>query len=187
MTERPILFSAPMVRAILFGTKTQTRRILKPQPPDNWSPIVEIYHPTIIDRHGVDQPGPAVFGASDEYHGCKIRWQPGDMLWVREAWAQNPDHPGVQYNSAVCYRADPGHDYDGLKWRPSIHMPRWASRITLLVETITVERLQDISEVDAIAEGAARLVMDDDGKFYESEQRGNHLSLIHISEPTRPY
>ena len=199
MTEHPILFSAPMVRAILLGTKMQTRRILKPQPPDNWSPIVEIYHPTIIDRHGVEQPGPAVFGASDEYHGCKIHWQPGDTLWVRETCRAEELASGMD---GVRYSADyafiwtdvliPGNTptvaekwLDLFSYRgrrpgmighsvPSIHMPRWASRITLLVEAVRVERLQDISEVDAIAEGAARLVMDDDGKFYESEQRGNH-------------
>ena len=147
--ERPILFSAPMVRAILAGTKTQTRRVVKGAPED-WSPVQpQVYAPTIVDRHGFEQPGPDAFGAGDAQGDHWIRCpygQPGDRLWVRETWAQH----GV---SAV-YRADSGDRPAGAgMWRPSIHMPRWASRITLEVTGVKVERLQGISEADAIAEG----------------------------------
>lgn len=152
MTDRPILFSAPMIRAILEGRKTQTRRILKITPPDNWNPVVGRYNPTVIDRRGVEQPGAECFGASDESYGCKIRWAPGDRLWVRETWARNDDMPTGTPHGAV-YKADPGHDHDVSKWTPSIYMPRWASRITLEVTEVRVQRVQEISEEDAIAEG----------------------------------
>ena len=149
--ELPILFSAPMIRAILANRKTQTRRILKPtarqveawNPDYSICPSAKIINGMVAFEH--PQGGP--------YTAIPLRWRPGDTLWVRETWAQNPDHPNVQYNSAVCYRANPGHDYDIPKWRPSIFMPRWASRITLAVEAVAVERLQEITSADALAEG----------------------------------
>lgn len=177
MTERPILFSAPMVRAILDGTKTQTRRIVKPQPRDEWRPVVSHYHPTIIDRHGDEAPGQEVYGASDEVEGRKCPYgQPGDRLWVRETWAAHWMYNDVPPSAARSERCDlqrtdnrwfsadnggpsqHGLEPDGLRgrWRPSIHMPRWASRITLEVTGVRVERLQDISEADAVAEGIER-------------------------------
>ena len=128
--ERPILFSGPMVRAILDGRKTQTRRVAKP---------LDITCP---------------YGS------------PGDRLWVRETWT--PDHAAFYPHFPVCYRAGFGPEYERKnghvwsseqnawfpwKWRPSIHMPRWASRITLEITGVRVERLNDISEEDAIAEG----------------------------------
>jgi hypothetical protein len=136
MKERPILFSGPMVRAILEGRKTQTRRIVR-----------------------------CPFG------------QQGDRLWVRETWALDAYTGDMQF--CIKYRA--GGDYvterngsdewvpvyqryiDGCaldnwsRWRPSIHMPRWASRLTLEVTGVMVERLQDISEDDAKAEGVEQL------------------------------
>lgn len=144
MKERPILFSAPMVRAILAGAKTQTRRVVK-------------------DRH-IDAAPPA----------CLFQWlrercpygQPGDRLWVRETW-QHANFPFGPYDDScqVFYRADymdDPHGPDGEKspegkyrnWKPSIHMPRSASRILLEITSVRVERLQDISESDACAEGA---------------------------------
>lgn len=156
MTERPILFSAPMVRAILNGVKTQTRRILKGS-----TEFRGPYNPAYIEAHR-NSPG----WASICPHG-----QPGDRLWVRETWgsADNWLHD-CETNPPRCvaYRADkaarnfdPPYDVDTsdwgawerMKWRPSIHMPRWASRITLEIVAIRVERLQDISETDARAEG----------------------------------
>lgn len=154
MKERPILFSAPMVRAILDGTKTQTRRVVK-------------------DRH-IDAAPPA----------CFFQWlrerctygKPGDRLWVRETWqaffddevpADRPRGPrhtmGIparpDRKSFVFYRADgPGpvhRDGYAARWMPSIHMPRKYSRITLEVTGVRVERLQDISHADAMAEGMA--------------------------------
>jgi hypothetical protein len=131
MRERPILFSAPMVRALLAGTKTQTRRIVKGGIPfdDDFEIVASPYG------------------------------DPGDRLWVREShwWFKDePDnscgyYPPKLTREDVEYRADGD---DGRKvWRPSIHMPRWASRITLEVTGVRVERLQDISEADARAEG----------------------------------
>lgn len=163
MTEHPILFSGEMVRAILAGHKTQTRRIVKPQPGCEWYPTVSHYHPTIIDRHGDEQPGAEIYGAADEREGRKFPYgKPGDRLWVRETWVSgwmvnpNADWDVVKSGKAadVMYLADAPH-YVGykIKWRPSIFMRRAASRITLEVTAVRVERVQDISQDDAIAEG----------------------------------
>lgn len=154
MTERPILFSAEMVRAILDGRKTQTRRVMKVQPYPDSIVTVEHYNQTVIDRHGDMQPGPEIFGAhwDDGERGLRCPYgAPGDTLWVRETWAPHPH--GVMRCGAV-YRADQGAVPDAGRWRPSIHMPRWASRITLRITDVRVERFQDISEDDARAEGA---------------------------------
>ena len=139
--ERPILFSAPMVRALLAGTKTQTRRIVKPQP-------------TLT--------GPLPWTAHCPY-GIH-----GDRLWVRETWAAGACADGLspselyaptwlKDNGGLWYRADetqhPGLVSPRGRWRPSIHMPKWASRISLEIVSIRVEHLQDISEEDARAEG----------------------------------
>jgi hypothetical protein len=168
--ERPILFSAPMVRAILSGRKTQTRRIVMPQPPEGF--------------HGPEM-GPNGLWAfvrvrkHNEWHDVKCPYgEPGDRLWVRETFyadhgdyadggrlpAERPDWA----DDMLYYPADARGDGSwccGLipecscaevgkpKARPSIHMPRWASRLTLEVTGVLVERLQDISEADAIAEG----------------------------------
>ncbi len=159
MTERPILFSAPMVRAIIAGDKTQTRRILKPQPPSDVGEIQSgFFHPTKIDRSGNEYPGERAFGAysTDGRWGVKSPYGgPGARLWLRETWAPVSTFDPSPETGAL-YRADP--IYDGMasfewRWRPSIHMPRWASRITLEVTGVRVERVQEISEVDAYREG----------------------------------
>lgn len=136
MTDRPIIFSGPMVRALLDGRKTQTRRLASRiktlrMPPSSHGDTARLERPTIWQ---------------------KVR--PGDRLWVREAWQEcSPDQDG----NTLCYRAD--YDIDELRdcftdpWRPSIHMPRWASRLTLVVTDVRRERVQDISEADARAEG----------------------------------
>lgn len=151
MTERPILFSGPMVRAILEGRKTQTRRILKPQP---------------IEHDGIIECGPAIAGSMHALHQwliankCPYGKPGGTRLWVREkhavwhrdGWVEG----GVTIEPAdrgVYYWADQGAMHQVGKWTPSIHMPRWASRITLEVEGVRVERLQDITRGDAMAEG----------------------------------
>ena len=196
MADRPILMSAPMVRAILAGAKTQTRRLVKGAP-DDWAPMQpEVYSPTVVDRHGDEQPGPDAFGAGNEdgsdWVPCPYG-QPGDRLWVREAWGYrcSAGTSAVgQYMHTIAYRADDArHSYgpmpiegvglpkwrerdDGMspqawddrmtaywrQWRPSIHMPRWASRITLEITAVRVERLRDISEADAKAEGISEFV-----------------------------
>lgn len=145
--ERPILFSGPMVRAILDGRKTQTRRVVKADVP------AEAYADD--DDHS---------GDGWWRHICKCPYGiPGDRLWVRETWHTNnteevvhfrADYPGCDpFNEDEC-----GEDCSlvGEKWRPSIFMPRSASRITLEITDVRVERLQEISEADAIAEGMER-------------------------------
>lgn len=162
MKERGMLFSAPMVLALLNGTKTQTRRIVKPQPMEEDGQIYggkifgpEMYEPATCDKHGELVPGPEIFGiyTEDGDWGVKFPYgQPGERLWVRETWAIHPKDEKVVSNCA--FRAD--GDFIGCaKWAPSIHMPRWASRIDLEITGVRAERLQDISEADAAAEGIA--------------------------------
>lgn len=133
MSVKPILFSAEMVRAILDGRKTVTRRVVKPQP-----------NGTLDQRWGG-------FYEDNEWILLKEPYRPGDVLWVRETWAENP-HPwdGAKY----VYRANihPA-DYDLYKWRPSIHMPKEAARIWLRVTDVRAERLQGITPEDVCNEG----------------------------------
>lgn len=159
MNEKPILFNAEMVNAILSGRKTQTRRIMKVQPAEcNHTHWPEYPNPEwkLYDRgwncavcgNGVSLTERDVTGII-----CPLG-KPGDRLWVREAFAA-----GLCTESTLAYRAT--HKTEDLeegwgetiKWTPSIHMPRWASRINLLITGVRVERLQDISDADASAEG----------------------------------
>lgn len=143
MTDRPIIFSAPMVRALLAERKTQTRRIYK-----------------VPSGSYVEQGGVWAMTDGCAYGDAALPYTPGDRLWVRENCATWGDHEAI-------YRADDAVEYGlavsdgkfGAKWkaRPSIHMPRWASRLTLTVSDVRVQLLQDISEADAIAEGIDRL------------------------------
>jgi hypothetical protein len=174
--ERPILFSAPMVQAILNGTKTQTRRIVKPQPPDD----IDALHgndfrnraPYSIECDDGRLTGQFGFQYDDQVWNCPYG-KAGERLWVREnsarAEAENGDELRVyQADMAIAdvYQLDCGPkslngfrdekwtDSNGrLKFTPSIHMPRWASRITLEITGVRVERLQDINHKDARAEG----------------------------------
>lgn len=158
---RPMLMNAPMVRAILDGSKTQTRRVLRLRPPDDCA-LLEVgpFHPQVVDRHGDFQPGAERFGVftvNGEWSFVSPHGQPGDQIWVRETFQKFTD------DGAILFRADPesAELMQELKrdqcleavWKPSIFMPRWASRITLEITGVRVERLQDISEADAIAEG----------------------------------
>ena len=154
MKERPILFSAPMVRALLAGTKTQTRRIFKP---DRMTWDANGRYTTYAMRGGeLSTTGSGPFKPSSWLHYCPYG-QPGeDRLYARETWAAPHayDHLPprlIPQDARIHYAAT--EDRGGLLWRPSIHMPRWASRITLEVTGVRVERLQDISEADAVAEG----------------------------------
>lgn len=169
MKERPMLFSAPMVRAILDGRKTVTRRIVKARDLE-WMDV----------HQGLREP--------DKAERCPYG-QPGDRLWVRETWQfydwTDDGQPCVRFaadNASKWPLRIPEEQADRLteiwaglsapenysidnhardrRWRPSIHMPRWASRITLEVTSVRVERLQDISEADALAEGVT-----DDGSL----------------------
>lgn len=130
MKKRPILFNGEMVRAILAGRKTQTRRVVKPQPhnPGLQAWLEEVSDGFIRSPYGV----------------------PGDRLWVRETWNCIETGIKTQRQDWVRYRATDGEE---LYWKPSIFMPRWASRITLTITGVRVERVQDISSDDCRAEG----------------------------------
>jgi hypothetical protein len=147
MTEKPILFSAPMVRAILDGTKTQTRRVCKPQPTsEHW----KLAHNG--DGHCVP------YALKDGQYSVRCPYgSVGDRLWVKETHRLTdctcPETCRVK--GYVYYEADQS-GYDGASYnllRPSIHMPRWASRLTLEITEVRVERLQSITEPDAMSEG----------------------------------
>ena len=152
MKERPILFSGPMVRALLAGTKTQTRRIVKPQPAHschyemNGSGNAALH---LADAGGPNQYVPPTPRSKDHRLPCPYG-QPGDRLWVRETWREDsPDDP-----ESAIYKADaPANLPSGFKWKPSIFMPRWASRITLEITEVRVQRLRNISAEDVLAEG----------------------------------
>lgn len=158
ITDRPILFSAPMVRALLAGTKTQARR------------AVRIPAGYVMSERDDGTPWP--WYASHAQGDTESPWlrcpygEVGDMLWVRESWGlhghgdytwwcrdsiKGRTEDDLRLSYEVAYAADATSAYD--HWRPSIHMPRWASRITLRVTSVRVERVQDISEEDARAEG----------------------------------
>jgi hypothetical protein len=153
MKEIPILFNAEMVRAILEGKKTQTRRPFKYQPTECWKPDRFCVLHQLKDGHFPlrnGHPIPIGYGVVN-YDGDVGYVSPfgnvGDHLWVRETFG--PCEGGVIYKADELEAVKP----DGGKWTPSIHMPRWASRITLLVTDIRVQRVKEISEEDAIAEG----------------------------------
>jgi hypothetical protein len=153
--ERPILFGAPMVRALLDGTKTQTRRVVKGAPND-WSPIgPEWFAPTVVDRHGDEQPGADVYGAGNEDGSEWVRCPygaPRERLWVKETYHTSPHFDCLyraDYEDGAVLRKVVAHG----GWTPSIFMPRRLSRITLEVTRVRVERLHAISEADAWAEG----------------------------------
>lgn len=196
MKERPILFSSEMVRAILDGRKTQTRRIVKPQPEyiPHWScagvggwrwPWATYCESYFTNVNSLPQEM-----AIKCPHGA-----PGDRLWVRETWRPLKRQCGTgMYSGTICdlveYRAHEGEllktkiinscgqdrlgfseyywstrDGGSGPWHPSIFMPRWASRLTLEITDVRVERLQDISEQDALAEGI--------------ESRPGHRTFVH--------
>lgn len=183
MAEKPILFSGPMVSAILEGRKTMTRRVMKPQPRADYtlSPLMkakEYLGPRMCGKMGC-----YVTGQLDWTFFCPA-YQPGDHLWVKENyqyadWTED-GLPFIRYQADGAIRGPltPSEDMadrvwaiweelsdpdnraiDGKsadrKWRPSIFMPKWAARIWLEVTDVRAERLQDISEEDAIAEGVA--------------------------------
>jgi len=171
--EHPILLSGEMVRAILDGRKTQTRRIIKPQP---------LKFPTWVKAgkwidDGFNEPCFHIFSND----GISAEWvvkcpfgKPGDRLWVREtAWiaprffGERSDCNATDaegFGRYIGYDADMSGDSRrcakeyGVKKTPSIHMPRWASRITLEITGVRVERIQDISEEDALEEGVDEII-----------------------------
>lgn len=135
---KPIIFSGEMIKAILDGRKTQTRRVIKPQP-------INVIDCNLI--YGDIYPSKAEYTPND-YRLAP--YQPGDILWVRETWAKLfPEYEKIVY----LYKANGGGHGQDYRWRPSIHMPREAARAFLRVTNVRVEWLKDISETDAIAEG----------------------------------
>lgn len=161
MKERLILFSAPMIRAILDGRKTQTRRVVKHQfghlNNEPWYPTGRVVSDlqtqpgSFMEFRHRQQDEPGYSGSKASTLVACPYGTPGDRLWVRETFH-------TVDGERAFYRADYNHNPKGDKehgivWTPSIHMPRWASRITLKVTDVRVERLQDISEKDAWAEG----------------------------------
>lgn len=177
MADRPLIMSAPMVRALLAGNKTMTRRILKPAPRLDHFASEQLEDFELRGFEAVEQP-------DGRHLVYRPAWRSGDRLWVREGW-QAPamdDHlsprdmpPGL----ARRYLAD-GAEVVGVgadtvrqpigaagRSRPSIHMPRWASRLTLTVTEVRVQRLAEITDGDAIDEGALRIELSAQGPSTE--------------------
>ena len=171
MVDRPILFSAPMVRALLAGTKTQTRRVLKPQPKTF---LVDGRECDVAAVQVEGEPVPRI-ATGRVLTAQKVRFAIGDRLWVKETWTV-----GGVYTDVIetRYRAHERASHTEFveripvdrvgkltrarwpKYASPLYMPRWASRLTLIVTDVRVERLQDISEADARAEGCAPLLVD---------------------------
>ncbi len=174
MSIKPILFNTEMVQAILDGRKTQTRRIVKTT--DG------------IPLHSYSDNAAKRF----LFHGCNVKkapCEPGDILWVREAWAQ------YKNGSRYIYRVDSDgrcaaayyneHGNREARWRPSIHMPKDAARIFLRVKDVRVERLMDMSEADCIAEGIREFTKD--GKLFKyATQSGDMPSVPWQDMPENP-
>ncbi len=176
MKERPILFSGAMVRALLAGTKTQTRRVVKLRNGQYMPPSQR------ADSNGwVQMLRLCPYG------------QPGDRLWVREAWRTyrgNDKTPPRELTTAhyIWFEADEPINLAQGKLRPGMFMPRWASRITLEVTGVRVERLQDISEADAIAEGIERTPsMGKPGAFQWCDYRVPNEPSEWFNDPARSY
>jgi hypothetical protein len=197
VTDKPIIFSAPMVKAMLAGRKSQTRRILKlptkgiyeRKDMGGWAPTINGGGGSFtIARDGTRKPAPETVGIWHQTTGTCLDapWQAGHRLWVRETWADvntscgpgigyradgdfyQPEYDGEDFGAGPSYNYDkyPGHytmwfsdllaGSSGHAWRSPIHMPRWASRLTLIVTDVRVQRLQDISEADCDAEGVSQ-------------------------------
>lgn len=195
--ERPIIFSAPMIRAILAGTKSQTRRLITRAnsyrdgyraSAKQWDALDWSSDKIFVDGgpSPAGNPGPYLHvpdADGDCSHRIYPQWQPSDQIWVRETWADvnTADGPGFAYRAdggfmqpefdGEDFGAGPSYNYEKYPgnysmwmydllagapdhgWRSPIHMPRWASRITLELTSVRVERLQEISEADCYAEG----------------------------------
>ena len=191
MREHPLLMKGPLVRATLAGLKTQTRRPIKPQPDDD---IVDVEYDAIADLWlGNTQEDNDLGYTSSWAMRCPLG-QDGDRLWVRETWQhfQNvgqraADFPEYQRFPANCfYRADESNPRTkplSGKWRPSLLMPRWACRLVLPLVSVRVERVQDITEEDAKAEGVEPVLMRGIGSYPEwmrPTMRGGHQKAFEL-------
>lgn len=186
MTDRPILFSAPMVRALLDGRKTQTRRVIRNVRQDN---SITIRKPTKKKMGTCTH----VIDACEFPQLLPIRAKAGDRLWVREAHYLTDDGDSeyavfAEDEASVAAHIEDMHkimashpsiDWSRhLRWRPSIHMPRWASRLTLTVTDVRVQRLREISEEDAIAEGLEVV-----GNFPRTQYRDYSRTVVGTGVP----
>lgn len=174
MTDRPIIFSAPMAKAIISGRKSMTRRLLRAKVPA--APAMDAIAPGNAATH----PAPYLDAYCSEPHTAanprgmsqlwcwwtrdnrcgatfKVPYMPGDQLWVRETWKPHSLYahlkPSEVPKTNVFYAANGGYSPSNTPWNPSIYMPRWASRLTLTITGVKLERLQDITEEEALAEG----------------------------------
>jgi hypothetical protein len=172
MKETGLMFKAPLVRAILEGRKTQTRRVLKPQPAPNhphdggtkWVlerglhvPVGSVGHLSVREKMGLRCP----------------MGQPGDRIYVRETFNHFERNENFKEGCECFYRAD-GDCVDLQPWRPAIHMPKHAARIWLEITSVRVERLQDLSNEDAIAEGVNRISHGREGYYYSAIRDEQH-------------
>lgn len=186
MAIKPILFNTEMVRAIMDGRKSCTRRMVKPQPDEKHTyPLGFVTDSTEKKEVGCFGFGINEYGGSIQY--AKPQYQPGDILYVRETWERfecwdcEGDERGncpkelkksVLYKTCGCYMYCATDEISGdAKWHPSIHMPKEAARIWLKVTNVRVERLQDITEDGAEAEG----VIDNREFIHSPENECNHI------------
>ena len=172
MAIKPILFNTEMVRAILDGRKTCTRRLVKPQPDEKHTyPLGFVTDSTEKKEVGCFGFGIDEYGGSIQYAKPPYGYAPGDILYVRETW--------MDYAGRTMYRADcDKYRLESLKlaefsWKPSIHMPKEAARIWLKVTDVRVERLQEITPKDAKNEGVGNLFYDDIG--YSDKNYGTEV------------
>lgn len=142
LKAKPILFNTEMVKAILDGRKTVTRRPIKNNPEECTSKVVNGICKICDDKGGFYLP--------DDYIKARSPYQVGDILYIRETWCKPAAH-------IFWYKAD--SRVQNILWRPSIHMPKEAARIFLRVTTVRVERLKDITEDDVVKEGAEKLIL----------------------------
>lgn len=167
MKERPIIFTSEMVRAILKGIKTQTRRVIKPQPDKDTYEIVPSTLPhlgDLWDWHRKDGKIPLNPVACRCLYGLS-----GDRLWVRESFYTDGSLQAEHHISKLLYKAEEidklAVDYCKMKFKPALFMPRWASRITLKITNIRVERLQEISPEECNKEGIEGILSAKDSFF----------------------
>jgi len=178
MKERPIIFSGPMVRAISKKRKTQTRRVIKPR------------HHWHMDELDDGNPWPYyddyVYGEAEPIEVLCPHGGPGDRLWVKETFC-----PRYFDDGSAAYRAEWSAVAAGYcsepKWKPSIHMPRWASRITLEIKNVRVERVQDISPSDCLKEGLEPVSLYDLDCDAEYKKKDEFIALWNSIKEKRGY
>ena len=151
MAIKPILFNTEMVRAILDGRKTCTRRVIKPQPDEKHTyPLGFVNDSTEKKEVGCFGFAANEYGGSIQYVKPPYRYAPGDILYVRETWCDDRQFTHASTPGRYFYKASESGNF---KWKPSIHMPKEAARIWLKVTDVRVERLQEITEVGIQKEG----------------------------------